>query len=94
MSEEDQEMAVAVADAEEIFHKERWRKHVRGIQEHRGGDFNAPFNGDRVEEYCAEQLDSVNYLEQDLRDGKISQAEFDYQAKRHFEGWWWRRQRG
>lgn len=81
-------------DALELFHKERWQKHVRGVHEHRNGDFSAPFQGDRVIEYCSEQLDSVNYLEQDLNDGKISQAEFDYASQRHFEVWNWRRQRG
>lgn len=81
-------------DALELFHTERWHKHVRGVQEHRGGNFNAPSTAIQPKDYCDEQLDSVNYLEDDLKEGKISQAEFDYAAQRHFEMWNWRRNRG
>lgn len=81
-------------DALELFHKARWNKHVKGVIEHRNGDFNAPYTANQPKDYCDEQLDSVNYLEDDLNRGRISQAEFDYASQRHFEMWNWRRNRG
>lgn len=76
------------------FQRECQQKYLRGLWEHREGDASRPFNGDLSEEYCQEQLDSVNYLFEKLQTGVISQAEFDYAFETHFELWWWARSRG
>lgn len=81
-------------DALEQFHHDRRKKFIHGVNEHRGGNINAPFRGDRRQEYLEEQLDSVNFLEEDLADGIISLEEFRFAAERHFDCWNWRRQRG
>jgi hypothetical protein len=81
-------------DAMELFHKERWKKHVKGVNEYRGGNVHAPFEGDLMIEYLDEQLDSVNYLEEMYNKGQISFAEFEYASSKHFELWNWRRTRG
>lgn len=81
-------------DALEQFHHDRRRKYIKGVNEHRNGNAHAPFAGDLVTEYMSEQVDSVNYLEEDYNTGKISWDEFKYASDRHFELWNWRRQRG
>lgn len=72
-----------------IFHRECEEKYARGVVEHRGGDRTRPFVGDVFDEYCQEQLDSVNYLYDALLRGAISQEVFEYGFQRHFEMWWW-----
>ncbi len=80
-------------DALEAFHHDRWRKHVRGVNEYRGGNIHAPFTGDLKQEYMDEQLDSANYLQESYETGQISFAEYEYAVNKHFELWNWRRQR-
>lgn len=71
------------------FQRECDAKFWRGVREYRGGDATLPFVGDLIDEYCQEQLDSVNYLMDELRNGRISVQEFDYAFGHHFELWWW-----
>lgn len=38
------------------------QRHEAGVREHRGGDANAPFAGDPLQERINEHADSANYL--------------------------------
>lgn len=89
--------AVTITDPMLQFADACDRKHAAGVAKYRGGDFSKPFNNadeDAVTRYCNEQTDSANYLLQDLNEGLISQEEYEYGFRRHFEMWWWRRERG
>lgn len=57
-------MQVMMLAAYDIYRK---RKYEAGVLEHRGGDPNAPFNGDIVQEVYAETLDISNYAEEMAR---------------------------
>lgn len=75
------------------FQQECVHKYLRGLWEYRNGDANAPFVGDLWDEYCQEQLDSVNYLFDKLQQDKISREEYEYAFGHHFELWWWAKER-
>lgn len=72
----------------ERFQEEAQAKHKRGVDEYRHGDESIPFDGDLLVEYCAEQLDSVNYLFQMMLDGKIPAPVYEEAFRMHFQLWW------
>lgn len=54
------------------FERLRNRRRWAGIHQYRGGDPQAPFVGDAVEEFEAEMADGLNYLVEIALSGRIS----------------------
>jgi hypothetical protein len=55
--------------------KERKRRWLKGIQEYRGGDASAPFNGQglrALDHFLQEHMDGKNYLDQAARNGELT----------------------
>lgn len=53
------------------FERLRVRRRQAGIDQYRGGDPEAPFVGDPVEEFEAEAADALNYLAEIALSGRI-----------------------
>lgn len=70
-----------LADPLAVFLREAAQKHAAGLAEHRGGDPNAPFEGDLRVEIQHECLDLSNYLIEAKRRGWIDEQVYQWALK-------------
>lgn len=65
------------------------RKFIKGVEEHRGGDFSQPFRGNLWTEFQDEMLDAHNYVAELRQGGHIDRDEYLHISKALTEFWSW-----